>query len=49
LEEAADLFEVAHTLVEAHGLSFAEIVDTGMRKSQLVGGFNRGIILDNVE
>jgi len=49
LEEAADLFEAAHTLIEAHGLSFVDVAETGMVKSQIVGGFNRGIILDGVE
>jgi predicted house-cleaning noncanonical NTP pyrophosphatase (MazG superfamily) len=49
LEEAADLVEVVHTLIEAHGFGFADVVETGIRKAQLVGGFNRGIILDSVE
>ena len=48
LEEAADLVEVVHTLIESHGFSFADVVDTGMAKARLVGGFNRGIILDSV-
>jgi predicted house-cleaning noncanonical NTP pyrophosphatase (MazG superfamily) len=49
LEEAADLFEVTYTLIDAHGLNFADVVEMGMAKTKLVGGFNRGIILDNVE
>ena len=49
LEEAADLVEVVHTLIESHGFSFADVVETGMEKARLVGGFSRGIILDSVE
>lgn len=49
LEEAADLVEVAYTLVEAHGFSFADVLETGTMKAVLVGGFNRGIILDGIE
>lgn len=49
LEEAADLIEVVHTLIESHGFNFADVVETGMAKAKLLGGFNRGIILDSVE
>jgi len=49
LEEAADLAEVVHTLIEAHGFGFADVVEVGIQKSRLTGGFNRGVILDGVE
>lgn len=49
LEEAADLFEAAHTLIEAHGFNFADVAETGMKKVEIVGGFLRGVILDDVE
>jgi predicted house-cleaning noncanonical NTP pyrophosphatase (MazG superfamily) len=49
LEEAADLIEVIYTLVEAHGLMFGAIVDTGIAKSEITGGFSRGVILERVE
>ena len=32
------LVEFVHTLIESHGFSFADVVDTGMAKAKLVGG-----------
>jgi predicted house-cleaning noncanonical NTP pyrophosphatase (MazG superfamily) len=47
-EEAADLIEVVYSLAEAHGFSIHDIIETGMAKSQIVGGFKRRVILDKI-
>ena len=49
LEEAADLLEVIYALFEPHKFELLDVAETGLMKTDLVGGFARGVILERVD
>jgi predicted house-cleaning noncanonical NTP pyrophosphatase (MazG superfamily) len=49
VEELADLLEIIHALVEAHGSSFDEVEEVRKRKAEKRGSFKEKIFLIEVE
>ena len=48
-EEIADLLEILHGLMEAHGVSYDEVERIRLSKKKERGGFSEGLILRKVQ